>query len=69
MADFTQEQLEALNKSIAEGTLTVKYNDKVITYRSFDEMQKIRDMIKRDLNNQKGCNQLGKCKAEFNRGL
>lgn len=49
MADFTQAQLDALNKSIAEGTLEVRYQDKKVVYRSLDEMMRIRDVIKAEL--------------------
>ncbi len=49
MADFTQEQYEALNKAIAQGTLTVTYSDKTVTYRSLDEMLRIRNLMAADL--------------------
>ena len=49
MSDFTQEQLTALNQAIAAGTLKVKYTDKEVTYRSLDEMIKLRNLIKADL--------------------
>ena len=47
---FTQLQLEALDKAIAEGTLTVKYGDKLVTYRSLEEMLKIRNLMQDELN-------------------
>lgn len=46
---FTQDQLDALEKAIAEGTLTVKYRDRLVTYRTLDEMLKIRDLMKSEL--------------------
>ena len=46
---FTQEQLDALEKAIAEGILSVKYSDKEITYRSLDDMLATRDIIRRAL--------------------
>lgn len=46
---FTQEQYDALNKAIAQGTLTVEYGDKKVTYRSLDEMIRIRRMIAGEL--------------------
>jgi len=49
MPSFTTEQLEALEKAIAEGILSVKYSDKMITYRSLDEMLKSRDLMRRSL--------------------
>lgn len=46
---YTQEQLTILEAAIAEGALTVRYADKQTTYRSLDEMMRIRDMIRDDL--------------------
>lgn len=46
---YTQQQLAALEAAIAEGALTVKYADKAVTYRSLDEMIRIRDMMRDDL--------------------
>lgn len=46
---FTLEQYEALNKSIAQGTLTVTYGDKTVTYRSLDEMLRIRNIMATEL--------------------
>jgi hypothetical protein len=46
---FTQAQLDALDAAIAGGELTVKYQDKQVTYRSLDEMTRIRDMMRKDL--------------------
>jgi hypothetical protein len=55
--NFTAEDLAALESAIAKGVKTVKYTDKEITYRSLDEMLKIRDMIRNCLGlngNQRG---------------
>lgn len=49
MAKFTQEQLDAIESAIAEGALIVKYRDREVTYRSLNEMLKIRDMMLKDL--------------------
>ena len=46
---FTQVQLDALEDAIAQGVLTIKYQDKIITYRSLDEMLKLRDTMRRAL--------------------
>lgn len=46
---FTQEQYDALNKAIVQGTLTVIYGDKTVTYRSLDEMLRIRNLVAADL--------------------
>lgn len=49
MADFTQAQLDAINEAISSGTLSVKYQDKEVTYRSLEELLRIRDTIKKAL--------------------
>lgn len=46
---YTQEQLDTLEAAIAGGELTVKYADRAVTYRSLDEMLRIRDALRRDL--------------------
>lgn len=46
---FTQSQLDAIESAIGDGTLTVKYADKEVTYRSLNEMLRIRDLIKQSL--------------------
>ncbi|GAB3464083.1 phage head-tail joining protein [Azotobacter salinestris] len=38
---YTLEQYTALQAAIAEGALTVRYQDKSVTYRSLDEMMRI----------------------------
>ena len=43
---FTMEDLHAIENGIAKGVKTVKYTDKEITYRSLDEMLKIRDLMR-----------------------
>lgn len=44
---FTQAQIEALEKAIAEGTLRVKYQDREVTYRSLEEMLQILNIMKK----------------------
>jgi len=44
--NFTAEDLAALEQAIAKGVMRVKYTDKEITYRSLDEMLKIRDIMR-----------------------
>jgi len=44
---FTQAQIEALEKAIAEGTLRVKYQDREVTYRSLEEMLEILSLMKK----------------------
>lgn len=46
---FTTEQLEVLEKAIAEGVTRVKYENKEVEYRSLEEMMKLRDMIRAEL--------------------
>lgn len=46
---YTQTQLDAIEAAIAEGVTTVKYENKEVTYRSLEEMIKIRDIIRADL--------------------
>lgn len=46
---YTTEQLNALDAAIAEGALTVKYQDKMVTYRSLDEMMRIRKLMRDEL--------------------
>ena len=45
----TTEDLTALETAIMKGVRTVKYTDKEITYRSLDEMFRIRDWMRRCL--------------------
>lgn len=42
---WTQADLDALNKSIANGTLSVSYADRRVQYRTLDEMLKIRNLM------------------------
>lgn len=46
---FTIEQYRSLTNAIAQGTLTVEYGDKKVTYRSLDEMLRIRNLMIADL--------------------
>lgn len=46
---FTIEQLKALEDAIAQGALTVSYNGKSVTYRSLDEMMRIRELMRKAL--------------------
>lgn len=46
---WTMAQYEALQAAIADGALTVKYADKVVTYRSLDEMIRILKLIGAEL--------------------
>lgn len=46
---FTQVQLDALDDAIASGALTVKYQDKTVTYRSLADMLRLRDLMAAEL--------------------
>lgn len=47
---FTQSQLDALEAAIASGTLEVRTGDKSVRYHSLDEMIRLRDVIRNQLN-------------------
>ena len=47
--DFTREDLSTLNRAIAQGVLSVKYQDKIVTYRSLDEMIRVRNLMAKEL--------------------
>lgn len=49
MAIWTTEQYQKLCTSISDGVLTVRYSDKTVTYRSLDEMIRIKKMMEKDL--------------------
>ncbi len=63
---YTIDQLNALDAAIAEGALTVKYQDKLVTYRSLDEMIRIRKLMRDELglNGTSG----GRLYASFSKG-
>ena len=46
---FTIENYRALKKAMSTGVYSVTYGDKTITYRSMDDMQKLLDMMAREL--------------------
>lgn len=46
---FSQVQLDAIEAGIASGTTSVSYEGKSVTYRSLDEMLRIRLVIRRAL--------------------
>lgn len=72
---FTQAQLDALESSIADGALKVKYSDKEVEYRSLEEMLKIRDIMRNALGlNKSSCSGKGlfggkRLKMEHSKGL
>lgn len=46
---FSQAQLDAIEAGIAAGATTVSYEGKSVSYRSLDEMLRIRAIIRRAL--------------------
>jgi hypothetical protein len=44
--EFTIEQLRALDRAIASGTLRAKYGDHEVQYRSIDEMLQVRALMR-----------------------
>ena len=46
---YTLEQLQTLEDAIAQGARDVMYGDKRVSYRTLDEMIKIRDMMRVEL--------------------
>jgi hypothetical protein len=49
MSLFTEASLLAVEEAIAGGYLKVRYDDKEVTYRSIDELLKVRDLIRSKL--------------------
>jgi len=48
-SNWTSDDLKALEEAIAKGVKSVQYTDRVVTYRSLDEMLQIRDLIRKSL--------------------
>jgi hypothetical protein len=46
---WTQTDLERIESAIASGALVVEFHDRVVRYRTIDELLKARDMIKKTL--------------------
>ena len=49
MASWTLADVEAIERAIASGALTVKYQDRVVTYRSQKELLALLDLMRREL--------------------
>ncbi len=49
MSAWTTDDLEKLEKAIAQGTLRVQYADKLIEYRTLSDMLRTRDLMRKDL--------------------
>lgn len=46
---WSQSDLDAIELAIKSGTTMVKYDTKTVTYRSLDELIRIRELIKKEL--------------------
>ena len=64
---YTLEQLDALKAAIAQGALSVKYADKEVTYRSLDDMMRIKREMEKELAPE--VNRSTRRYAEFSKGL
>lgn len=64
---YTQTHLDNLDEAIANGHLRVRYADKEVTYRSIDEMLKIRSHIARQLGQTTSTS--GRILTNFDKGL
>jgi hypothetical protein len=49
MADFTQADLDALNKAIKTGVMEVVYRDRTVKYRTLEEMLSLRSLMKSEI--------------------
>lgn len=49
MADFTEADLDALNKAIKTGVTEVVYRDRTVKYRSLQEMMSLRSLMKSEI--------------------
>lgn len=54
MTAYTQEFLDALQRSIASGVRSVTYRGTTTTYRSLDEMERIEALIQKGLDEDSG---------------
>lgn len=66
---FTQTQYDQISEAIAQGALTVKYNDKEVTYRSLDEMIRIRTMMAAELGLNTGVGKSRAIRTTYRSGL
>lgn len=62
---YTLEQLEAIKAALAEGAKVVRWKDKWIEYRSFDEMKKIINEMETELGLKK---KTARCYGKFYKG-
>lgn len=65
---FTQEQLTALESSIALGALEVQYTDRKVKYHSLSEMMRLRDAMRAELGHS-GAGQIAASYPTFAKGF
>ena len=65
--NFTLEMLAALEKAIASGTQQVMYGDKLVMYKTLEEMLKARDLMRKELGLVEGRRKI--IRPEFSKGL
>lgn len=51
---FTTADLDAIDRAIASGELTVRTQDRMVTYRSMPELREARDVVAKSLAAQSG---------------
>jgi hypothetical protein len=49
MTAYTQQQLDDLNAAIARGAMQLKMGEEMVTFRSLDEMLRIKAIMESDL--------------------
>ena len=47
---WTQNDLDAIERAIANGTTEVQFGDRTVKYRSLNQLQQIRSLMMKDLN-------------------
>lgn len=67
--DFTPDNLNRLKKAMATGALTVEYADKKVTYRSLNEMVRLKTMMEKEILGDTGDCDNGVSFMEFDKGL
>lgn len=65
---YTLEQYTELQAAIAMGALVVRHNDRTVTYRSLDEMQRILRMMAEELGIGANANNGNRRLASFSKG-
>ncbi|WP_405120732.1 phage head-tail joining protein [Pseudomonas leptonychotis] len=65
---YTLEQYTELQAAIAMGALVVRHNDRTVTYRSLDEMQRILRMMAQELGVNENNSNGGRRLAAFSKG-